>query len=110
MGASASLSEQFHDLHGNFTSRCGKRVSGVSNSPNYPAAEAARLDACACTPQNGSSTGVASNPHSGCDSCRDTSRAANKDLDRKSTRLNSSDPSISYAVFCLKKKNNEVNL
>src|SRR5690348_12345849 len=24
--------------------------------------------------------------------------------DRKSTRLNSSDPSISYAVFCLKKK------
>src|SRR5438876_2587512 len=27
--------------------------------------------------------------------------------DRKSTRLNSSHPSISYAVFCLKKKNNE---
>src|SRR5690348_17517097 len=28
--------------------------------------------------------------------------------DRKSTRLNSSHPSISYAVFCLKKKNNNV--
>src|SRR5438876_5888066 len=27
-------------------------------------------------------------------------------LDRKSTRLNSSHPSISYAVFCLKKKRN----
>src|SRR5690348_9732781 len=27
-----------------------------------------------------------------------------RDLDRKSTRLNSSYPSISYAVFCLKKK------
>src|SRR6266487_5649728 len=27
-------------------------------------------------------------------------------LDRKSTRLNSSHPSISYAVFCLKKKKN----
>src|SRR5690348_1905234 len=27
-----------------------------------------------------------------------------KDIDRKSTRLNSSHPSISYAVFCLKKK------
>src|SRR3989337_2862361 len=27
-------------------------------------------------------------------------------LDRKSTRLNSSHGSISYAVFCLKKKNN----
>src|SRR5438105_5264268 len=28
-------------------------------------------------------------------------------LDRKSTRLNSSHEWISYAVFCLKKKNNE---
>src|SRR5690348_17981181 len=27
-----------------------------------------------------------------------------RDEDRKSTRLNSSHPSISYAVFCLKKK------
>src|SRR5690348_18096358 len=30
--------------------------------------------------------------------------------DRKSTRLNSSHPSISYAVFCLKKKNNPPHL
>src|SRR5438876_6854579 len=30
--------------------------------------------------------------------------------DRKSTRLNSSHPSISYAVFCLKKKNNLINI
>src|SRR5438876_11212151 len=30
--------------------------------------------------------------------------AANYVPDRKSTRLNSSHPSISYAVFCLKKK------
>src|SRR2546430_6926858 len=29
------------------------------------------------------------------------------DLDRKSTRLNSSHSQISYAVFCLKKKNNQ---
>src|SRR5690625_6315076 len=28
-------------------------------------------------------------------------------VDRKSTRLNSSHVAISYAVFCLKKKNNE---
>src|SRR5690348_18057553 len=28
--------------------------------------------------------------------------------DRKSTRLNSSHPSISYAVFCLKKKNQHI--
>src|SRR5689334_24753106 len=30
-------------------------------------------------------------------------------LDRKSTRLNSSHSSISYAVFCLKKKNKHKN-
>src|SRR2546427_3465586 len=29
--------------------------------------------------------------------------------DRKSTRLNSSHSQISYAVFCLKKKNNQVD-
>src|SRR6266487_2270694 len=34
-------------------------------------------------------------------------RVALADLDRKSTRLNSSHPSISYAVFCLKKKKNK---
>src|SRR5690625_6155894 len=31
-------------------------------------------------------------------------------LDRKSTRLNSSHVAISYAVFCLKKKNNYTNI
>src|SRR5688572_32663982 len=31
------------------------------------------------------------------------------DADRKSTRLNSSHSQISYAVFCLKKKNNKHN-
>src|SRR3712207_8979518 len=30
--------------------------------------------------------------------------------DRKSTRLNSSHANISYAVFCLKKKNNKQNI
>src|SRR5260221_3451408 len=30
--------------------------------------------------------------------------------DRKSTRLNSSHTVISYAVFCLKKKNNDCNI
>src|SRR5947209_9786682 len=31
-------------------------------------------------------------------------------LDRKSTRLNSSHANISYAVFCLKKKNNRTSI
>src|SRR5690242_21077393 len=34
-------------------------------------------------------------------------RAPERREDRKSTRLNSSHMSISYAVFCLKKKNNK---
>src|SRR3712207_6993185 len=33
---------------------------------------------------------------------------AGPDQDRKSTRLNSSHANISYAVFCLKKKRNQV--
>src|SRR5690348_17462340 len=37
-------------------------------------------------------------------SITEQNRPYSKDLDRKSTRLNSSHPSISYAVFCLKKK------
>src|SRR5689334_24859252 len=51
---------------------------------------------------------------------RDPSRAPNarpiarhglnaRNTDRKSTRLNSSHSSISYAVFCLKKKKNKQN-
>src|SRR5699024_10466291 len=35
-------------------------------------------------------------------------RSCHRTLDRKSTRLNSSHVSISYAVFCLKKKNTKV--
>src|SRR5690348_9968637 len=35
---------------------------------------------------------------------RETVTVTCADSDRKSTRLNSSHPSISYAVFCLKKK------
>src|SRR4051794_41492674 len=34
-------------------------------------------------------------------------RRTSSSADRKSTRLNSSHPSISYAVFCLKKKKNK---
>src|SRR5438552_6447498 len=37
---------------------------------------------------------------------RDHAQLLNSVLDRKSTRLNSSHQIISYAVFCLKKKNN----
>src|SRR5690348_17796469 len=38
---------------------------------------------------------------------KDKSKSVQASVDRKSTRLNSSHPSISYAVFCLKKKKNK---
>src|SRR5207249_11377731 len=40
---------------------------------------------------------------------RGAAEPAPSQTDRKSTRLNSSHVSISYAVFCLKKKNNSVS-
>src|SRR5690348_18008447 len=40
-------------------------------------------------------------------SCRSRPSPPEEGRDRKSTRLNSSHPSISYAVFCLKKKKTE---
>src|SRR5205809_1991302 len=36
-------------------------------------------------------------------------REVHQEIDRKSTRLNSSHGYISYAVFCLKKKKNEIS-
>src|SRR5690348_17744861 len=39
-----------------------------------------------------------------CGRCCSGSTFSRRGADRKSTRLNSSHPSISYAVFCLKKK------
>src|SRR5438552_14866307 len=42
-----------------------------------------------------------------CERSSDWRRGARRD--RKSTRLNSSHQIISYAVFCLKKKNNKAN-
>src|SRR5215510_16117815 len=40
----------------------------------------------------------------------DVAAPASRRADRKSTRLNSSHVAISYAVFCLKKKNNTTHL
>src|SRR3712207_8477201 len=41
--------------------------------------------------------------------CRQPDNVVDNNLDRKSTRLNSSHANISYAVFCLKKKKNTTN-
>src|SRR5437868_10381364 len=45
------------------------------------------------------------NPLAMAEALRQELPRARPELDRKSTRLNSSHVSISYAVFCLKKKN-----
>src|SRR5690348_18511767 len=54
------------------------------------------------SPSRSRSARLAVGPGSG--SGRAGCEPAVRGLDRKSTRLNSSHPSISYAVFCLKKK------
>src|SRR5689334_24682240 len=41
---------------------------------------------------------------------RRCARRSETPIDRKSTRLNSSHSSISYAVFCLKKKKKKINI
>src|SRR2546422_5459518 len=43
--------------------------------------------------------------HAGCGTAAQGAAPFPRDADRKSTRLNSSHGYISYAVFCLKKKN-----
>src|SRR5207249_11547800 len=58
----------------------------------HPCASSERSPRCSCSPPRG---------RSGCRCRRPDSRPGR---DRKSTRLNSSHVSISYAVFCLKKK------
>src|SRR5689334_23628458 len=44
-----------------------------------------------------------------CTSATPGTRSRRARIDRKSTRLNSSHSSISYAVFCLKKKKNNIH-
>src|SRR5690348_17822920 len=71
----------------------GRRVHRAQNLPRAPAAHAGVRTRAAI---------LRSQPelHGG----EGAARRNLRQQDRKSTRLNSSHPSISYAVFCLKKK------
>src|SRR5690348_17873723 len=58
-----------------------------------------------CPPKRGTAGLRAVDPDDHRIRCHDALLPPSAHQDRKSTRLNSSHPSISYAVFCLKKKN-----
>src|SRR5207245_141984 len=91
-------------------------VDGVSNSHTARKLELARSDGCPfaawCTPaqrmsaDNGERTAASIRCEPSDGLVRNLLRAPIAGEDRKSTRLNSSHGSISYAVFWLKKKKN----
>src|SRR2546426_9171636 len=62
-----------------------------------------------CELCHGSGAAKGSTPAT-CDTCGGAGQVRISQGDRKSTRLNSSHLVISYAVFCLKKKNNKLVL
>src|SRR5690349_22559647 len=70
----------------------------------FPYTTLFRSPGCAARPRGGRSS---SRPTAWCRGTSACTRTCSRE-DRKSTRLNSSHVEISYAVFCLKKKNNKV--
>src|SRR5438552_11343345 len=83
-------------------------ANSAASSPPVPA----RISTMASRSSNGS-LGVSSSASSASSRSisgrsRSTSARASCDRDRKSTRLNSSHQISSYAVFCLKKKKNNI--
>src|SRR3712207_8076200 len=74
------------------------RSANVSTVAEARAAEAAGADVIVAQ-------GMEAGGHRGCFEAS-RAEAGVGGLDRKSTRLNSSHPNISYAVFCFKKKKN----
>src|SRR5699024_11483510 len=84
---------------------CPSRAILSMNNPCPPSPSVSPVDATAIQP-----TTTSGGPEAGLDSApascaiRSASEIRVSTIDRKSTRLNSSHVSISYAVFCLKKK------
>src|SRR5690606_41643376 len=88
----ARRSSDLGDHHGG---NDGSEYQRVADAEHAPARRRRRLRAAAAA----QAEGAAGEQHAtGC-------RQFGPELDRKSTRLNSSHVKISYAVFCLKKKN-----
>src|SRR5207253_10302602 len=92
------------DLHSFPTRRSSDLLTGgSSNAGSTPSVKSAS-PLLASTRFHPLSSTTAGNGSCAVRTCRTASNTA---ADRKSTRLNSSHVAISYAVFCLKKKNNE---
>src|SRR5207249_7496004 len=104
------------EVHGYFLARLGHRVVGVQVNVLVldrlpqpldkhvvaPAALAIHADADGMALQHADE--LAAGELAALIGIHDLRHAVFRDRDRKSTRLNSSHVSISYAVFCLKKK------
>src|SRR5690242_21580036 len=88
------------DLH-SFPTR---RSSDLALALRFSARRTTRLRCN--TDSNGACNGILIRPLSPFVADHEREQATNKSGDRKSTRLNSSHMSNSYAVFCLKKKKN----
>src|SRR5690348_18106286 len=73
---------------------------------SFPTRRSSDLNGNGSANANGTGNGHHRRHHNGNGSANDYNdgNGMGNGIDRKSTRLNSSHPSISYAVFCLKKK------
>src|SRR5439155_24682004 len=91
-------------VHRHLPSFPTRRSSDLSPSPRSRRCYSSRRPAGRTARKSRSPAVWDTEPRGGAPSSRLSSTAGERDLDRKSTRLNSSHVAISYAVFCLKKK------
>src|SRR5438445_1583307 len=89
-----------------FEQRAGHGVPGRVRGALVPATEADAHQGRALARHDGLDVGEVEVDQAGLDDQVGDTLHALTEEDRKSTRLNSSHANISYAVFCLKKKNN----
>src|SRR3712207_7394738 len=81
-----------------YTTLFRSKPTAASDEASLESLSRNRVRIAALDPQRSSKSGLRSYPY------RQPQTRLGPDIDRKSTRLNSSHANISYAVFCLKKK------
>src|SRR5690606_42001392 len=93
-----------HPPHHSFPTRRSSDLNAVANSPALIPATLANFSSCAPPPSTACAIVIITRE---IDDPPASALMPTEDRDRKSTRLNSSHVKISYAVFCLKKKNKD---